>query len=209
MKWRILGTIISISIITYMLIMIILTSFVFKDESANLEAYSSGLIEDNPNLTSAASNSLTSENSSLEKKKNTSAPDFELTTLSGDIVKLSDYKGKKVLLNFWASWCKPCEEEMPHIQKFYEEKAKESNIEVITVNMTKYERTDLRDVKNFVKDHGLTFPVLLDKEGEIMDLYEIKFFPTTYILDTEGVIVEAISSPLSYKQIDKLVNKEK
>lgn len=209
MKWRILGTIISISIITYMLIMIILTSFVFKDESANLEAYSSGLIEDNPNLTGAASNSLTSENSSLEKKKNTSAPDFELTTLSGDIVKLSDYKGKKVLLNFWASWCKPCEEEMPHIQKFYEEKAKESNIEVITVNMTKYERTDLRDVKNFVKDHGLTFPVLLDKEGEIMDLYEIKFFPTTYILDTEGVIVEAISSPLSYKQIDKLVNKEK
>lgn len=206
MKWKILGAVISISIISYMLITVILTNFVIKDndESANLEDYSSGLVEDNDETKKILNESADSN----KKKENTIAPNFELTTLSGDTVKLSDYKGKQVLLNFWASWCDPCKEEMPHIQKYYEEKAKDSDVEVITVNMTKYERNDIGKVRDFVEDYDLTFPVLIDQDGKVMDLYEINFFPTTYILNKEGLVTDVVNLPLDDKIIDELINKD-
>ena len=64
-------------------------------------------------------------------------PDFELATLSGELVRLSDYKGKKVILNFWASWCGPCKAEMPHMEKYYKKNKDAENVEIIAVNLTK------------------------------------------------------------------------
>ena len=129
----------------------------------------------------------------LEKGK--SAPDFEVTSLTGETVKLSDYKGKKVILNFWASWCPPCKAEMPHMQNFYEDYAEEENVEILAVNLTT-EDHGLDKVEQFVADYGLTFPIPLDEDGKLLDIYQTITIPTTYMLDTNGVIQNKIVGPM-------------
>lgn len=109
------------------------------------------------------------------------APDFELKTLDGKTVKLSDYRGKKVILNFWATWCPPCNAEMPDIQKYYNEA--DDNVEILAVNIDPQ-----YDVKKFVRDANVTFPVLLDSKDEVNTLYKILTIPTTYFIDGEGII---------------------
>ncbi|MGE7769425.1 peroxiredoxin family protein [Viridibacillus arvi] len=123
------------------------------------------------------------------------APDFELETLEGKKVKLSDFRGKKVILNFWATWCPPCKAEIPHMQKYYEKYAEEDNFEIVAVNLTSYKES-VKYVKKFVKTYEMTFPVLLDTKGEQMDAYEIYVVPTTYYLDTKGVIQKKVRGPV-------------
>ncbi|MGG7619296.1 peroxiredoxin family protein [Bacillus coreaensis] len=109
------------------------------------------------------------------------APDFELMTLDGKTVKLSDYRGKKVILNFWATWCPPCKAEMPDIQKFYNEA--DDNVEILAINIDPQ-----YDVKKFVREANVTFPVLLDSKDEVNNLYRILTIPTTYFIDGDGII---------------------
>jgi peroxiredoxin len=113
------------------------------------------------------------------------APDFELQLLSGESVKLSSLQGKKVILNFWASWCGPCQAEMPEMQEFHENYGDETVI--LAVNMTQTEK-NLDIVKNYVKDKSLTFPVLLDQDNNVSTTYEVYSIPTSYYIDTEGII---------------------
>lgn len=121
--------------------------------------------------------------SGLEKGK--APPNFELTTLLGENVKLTDYKGKKVILNFWASWCGPCKVEMPHLQNYYKNNKDAENVEIIAVNMTSEERGGQKSIEKFVKEYGLTFPILLDNNGKVMDMYNIITIPTTYVIGTD------------------------
>ncbi|MGG0662714.1 TlpA disulfide reductase family protein [Viridibacillus arvi] len=123
------------------------------------------------------------------------APDFELETLDGKKVKLSDFRGKKVILNFWATWCPPCKAEIPHMQKYYEKFAKEDNFEIVAMNLTS-QQEKVKYVKKFVKTYEMTFPVLLDTEGEQMRTYEIYTIPTTYFLDTKGIIQKKVIGPV-------------
>ncbi len=109
------------------------------------------------------------------------APDFELKTLEGKTVRLSDYRGKKVILNFWATWCPPCKAEMPDIQKYYTEA--DDNVEILAVNIDPQ-----YDVKKFVREANVTFPVLLDSNDEVNTMYRILTIPTTYFIDGEGII---------------------
>ncbi|WP_391559912.1 peroxiredoxin family protein [Robertmurraya sp.] len=122
------------------------------------------------------------------------APDFELTTLEGKTANLSDYKGKKVILNFWATWCPPCKAEMPHMQNFYENN-KDNGIEVLTVNLTNMEKSK-SDIEKFVKDYSLSFAVLLDEEGTIGMQYQAFTIPTSYIIDSNGIISKEIVGPM-------------
>jgi len=110
------------------------------------------------------------------------APDFALQSLAGNPLKLSDLKGKPVLINFWATWCAPCLLEMPNLQEYYEEYP--GQFEVLAVNAGETERT----VQKFVDDVGLSFIILLDPDGEVQQLYRIKGYPTTYFLDKDGII---------------------
>ncbi|KZR60089.1 peroxiredoxin family protein [Pseudobacillus badius] len=205
MKRRVFGMFISVFIIIIMLAITIKTNFISKDKrtdgTVKFEEYSNGALED-----SADELVKTDFNSKL--KKGTMAPNFKLKNLSGETISLSDYKGKKILLNFWASWCPPCKEEMPSIQKYYEERADKSNVEVITVNMTKHEQGDIERVKKFIREHKLTFPVLLDEKGEIMNLYNIRVFPTTYIINEAGMITDIASLPLDDKIIEDLIHEQ-
>ena len=141
-----------------------------------------------------------SDSSGVEIGK--TAPDFELVTLKGESVKLSDYKGKKVILNFWATWCPPCKAEMPHMQKFYEEN-KENGIEILAVNLTDID-SGKESIESFVKEYELTFEIPLDQEGVIGRQYQAFTIPTSYLIDTNGVISNKIVGPMDEEMMKSL-----
>ncbi len=126
-------------------------------------------------------------------QKGQKAPDFELQTMEGETVKLSDYRGQKVMINFWATWCPPCRAEMPDMQKFYENE----DIEILAVNLTQTE-SDASDVTEFVDDFGLTFPILMDEKIAVANQYEIKPIPTSYFVDSEGYIQYVALGAMNY-----------
>jgi peroxiredoxin len=130
------------------------------------------------------------------------APDFKLTTLKGEPVKLSDYKGKKVILNFWATWCPPCKAEMPQMQNFYE-REKDNGINILAVNLTKMENGKAA-IKKFANDYHLTFKIALDEEGTIGLQYQASTIPTSYIIDSNGVITKKIVGPMDEGMMEKL-----
>ncbi|PIC56016.1 alkyl hydroperoxide reductase [Sporosarcina sp. P12(2017)] len=121
------------------------------------------------------------------------APDFELTTLDGDIVKLSDYKGKRVMLNFWATWCPPCRAEMPDMQRFQSTK----DVQVLAVNLTETE-SDPSNAQRFVDELNLTFTVPLDKESVVSNEYNVMAYPTTYMIDSNGRIQFIMMGAMNY-----------
>ncbi|WP_226665383.1 redoxin domain-containing protein [Metabacillus litoralis] len=131
------------------------------------------------------------------------APNFELTTLAGDKMNLTDLKGKKVLVNFWATWCPPCRSEMPDMQKIYDE----YNGEVIiaAVNLTSSE-SSVDTVENFVNDLNLTFPIFLDEKGKVNNEYEVLSYPTSYFIDEDGIIKTKFVGALSYDQMKKFIS---
>jgi thiol-disulfide isomerase/thioredoxin len=115
-----------------------------------------------------------------------SSIDFNLEGLDGKTISLSSYKGKVVLLSFWATWCGPCKEEMPAMEKLYQ-KLKARGFEVLAVDMME----DKATVSAFVKKSGYTFPVALDKTGEVggNGLYAARAIPTNYVVDKTGMVV--------------------
>ena len=133
-------------------------------------------------------------------------PDFELETISGDVVKLSDLKGKKVILNFWASWCGPCKAEMPHMEKYYKKYKESANVEIVAVNLTSAERRGLKGVNEFIDSYGLTFPIPLDEDGQVSDDYSVLTIPTTFLLGTDGKLSQKIIGPMDENMIEELVN---
>jgi len=119
-------------------------------------------------------------------KRDLPSQDFTLESLGGDKVSFSSFKGKVVLLSFWATWCGPCKQEMPEMQALYQ-KLKGSGFEVVAVDMME----DKATVSDFVKKNGYTFPILLDTTGEVGGggLYDARAIPTNYIVDKAGKIV--------------------
>lgn len=137
--------------------------------------------------------------------KGDAAPNFTLTTLDGKEVTLSDYKGKKVVLNFWATWCPPCKAEMPHMQNYYEDKAEQENVEILAVNLTSSD-SGLDKVQAFQEDYALSFPIPLDEEGIVGETYQAITIPTTYMIDTTGTIQNKIVGPMDEQMLTDLVS---
>ncbi|MDM5189264.1 redoxin domain-containing protein [Bacillus sp. DX4.1] len=137
-----------------------------------------------------------------------SAPDFELSKLDGTKVKLSDLKGKKVILNFWATWCGPCQKEMPDMEAFY--KKHKEDVEILAVNYTVSEGASGEEkVKKFTEEKGITFPVLLDKDITVTTTYKVITIPTSYFLDTKGVIQDKFIGPMTLKEMEKRIARVK
>lgn len=126
------------------------------------------------------------------------APAFTLKNLAGEEVSLKDYRGKKVMLNFWATWCPPCKEEMPAMEQFYKESSKE--VEILAVNLDPQ-----NNVNSFVKDNKLTFPILLDQNGTTQQIYSIISIPTTLIIDEQGLILKKHIGSMTYEQMQELM----
>lgn len=110
------------------------------------------------------------------------APDFSLGQLAGEKVSLSDFKGKPVIINFWATWCLPCKEEMPLLDKVTHQHA--GQVVVLGVNVG--EKAGL--VEAYLKETEVTFPILLDSSEKVADMYFVRNFPMTFFVDADGVV---------------------
>ena len=129
------------------------------------------------------------------------APDFELKQINKnnelESIRLSDFKGQGVMLNFWGTWCKPCEEEMPYMQELYPE-YKEKGIEIIAVSLDSTELV----VDRFIDKYDLTFPIPHDKTGEVRDLYKIGPIPSSIFINPDGKIQRVVNGALSLESLE-------
>jgi peroxiredoxin len=125
------------------------------------------------------------------------APDFELETVTGEWVRLNDLRGRVVLLNFWATWCAPCKEEMPLLQDRYERYA--PDLRVLAIDFAE----PAEDVREFSEQYGLTFEILLDTRAFVQEMYRVRGYPTTYLVDAQGVIRAQHIGVMSEKQLDE------
>ncbi|MBW6473880.1 MAG: TlpA family protein disulfide reductase [Anaerolineaceae bacterium] len=131
------------------------------------------------------------------------APDFVLNDLSGNEYQLSNLKGNMIIVNVWASWCKPCQYEMPALQKIYE-KYKDRGLILLAVNNTYQD--NYADVLDFVSENNLTFPILLDLDGFVSTQYQVQALPSTFFIDKTGKISEIIiGGPMSETLIESKI----
>ena len=131
------------------------------------------------------------------------APDFKLPNLDGQSVSLSDFRGKPVLVNFWATWCGPCRFEMPFIQEIYEEWS-DKGLVVLAIDMGESPST----VKDFIQSHNFSFPVLLDTNQDVALQYNIRGIPATFFIDKDGIIQGTKVGAFSSKaEIEKSLGK--
>jgi len=117
------------------------------------------------------------------------APDFTLQTSQGEMVTLSDLRGQAVIINLWASWCPPCRVEMPELQKVYQA-YHDQGLQVLAVNVTSQD--DTQAAVKFSAQLGLTFPILLDLDGDVSRAYRLQSLPTTYFVDRDGIIQDVV-----------------
>ncbi|UJL47189.1 TlpA family protein disulfide reductase [Virgibacillus sp. NKC19-16] len=131
------------------------------------------------------------------------APDFQLNTIEGETVHLSDYRGQRVILNFWATWCPPCRAEIPDFQKLYDSE----DVEILAVDLTETEES-VEDVESFVEEFEMTFPVLMDESSDVADMYQVMAYPTSYMIDSSGriqfVALGAMNYDLMIQELEKM-----
>lgn len=135
------------------------------------------------------------------------APDFTLKDQFGNIHTLSEYKGKTVFLNFWATWCPPCRGEMPHIQELYEEYGlNQEDVVILGVAAPNVGREGSKeDIISFLDKNGYTFPVVMDESSEVFDQYGIRAFPTTFMIDESGVIYGYVESAMEKATMKRII----
>lgn len=119
------------------------------------------------------------------------APDFLLNNLEGKTIQLKSLRGKVILINFWATWCCPCKEEMPSMETLYQQFGKKD----FTLLAISVDFEESQSVKKFIEKSGYTFPVLLDPRGKMLNLYRVRAIPTTFLIDKKGVILGKAIGP--------------
>ena len=154
---------------------------------------------------SSAKDSISGKDPSTVKSSDAAkiaALGFKLKNLNGAEVSLSDFKGKKVFLNFWASWCPPCKAEMPDIEKLYGQ-TKDSDLIILAVNMGE----DKSIAKSFIDDHKYSFTVLLDLDQSVASKYNIAAIPTSFFINKEGNIISTIQGGMTLEQMKENISK--
>lgn len=136
---------------------------------------------------------------SAEKKTDQeTAPDFTMLDMDGNEVKLSDHKGKPVILNFWASWCPPCRSEMPGFENVYKEKG--SDIDIMMVDLTDGFREDVLSSKEIIENSGYSFPVYFDSKGDGAKAYGVISIPSTFFINADGSLMGTHMGAMSEAQ---------
>ncbi|MEQ8200660.1 MAG: TlpA disulfide reductase family protein [Syntrophomonadaceae bacterium] len=141
--------------------------------------------------------------------KGQAAPEIVLQDLDGKTVRLSDYRGKVVILNFWASWCPPCKAEMPELEQASREFAQGSEAVLLTVNMTDGSRETPAKARQYIQANRYTMPVWLDIAGQAADDYNVTSIPTTFIIDKQGHIGTRFSGATTREALQDFVDQLK
>lgn len=141
------------------------------------------------------------ENMGITKPRNEkSAPNFSLQDIKGNQVSLEDFRGKPILLNFWATWCQACKEELPSMQRLYEALS-EKGVEVVAISI---DRKNLDRIKAFAEEYKLTFPILWDPEQKVRKHYFIMGLPTTYLIGPQGKLKGYASGAREWDSADSI-----
>lgn len=180
--------------------------YVYENSGTNQDQ-AAGKQDNNAEESNSSDEDASAENAKEGFEEGNKAPDFKLKTLKGKSVKLSDYRGKTVLINFWATWCPPCRVEAPELQSFYEDE-KDNDFTILGVDLTSTEK-HRSDVKPFVDDKGLEFPILMDSKGDVMDTYNIVAYPTSFFVDKDGIIQDKVMGALNKEYVQKRVKEMK
>lgn len=178
-----------------------------ENSNSDIDSGNTASNETNSN-TDATENTNQSEDSSSENKN--LAPNFTVFDLEGNEVNLTDFFGKPIIVNFWASWCGPCKMEMPDFDAAYA--TYKDEIVFLMVNMTDGSRETLEKASSFIADSGYTFPVYYDTEYSAAITYSVSSLPTTYFINADGELIAhargAIDADTLQKGIDMICDKE-
>jgi cytochrome c biogenesis protein CcmG/thiol:disulfide interchange protein DsbE len=142
--------------------------------------------------------SVSSTNVPVKPRKGFRAPDFTLLNPKGEKVSLGDFRGQPVMINFWATWCSPCRDELPEIQAAYE-----NSKDLMVMGISFQEKAS--DVEPFVEKKGLTFPILLDSDGQIAMKYQARGLPTSFFVNPEGIITAVHIGPVTAGDLENYV----
>ncbi len=173
------------------------SSWEAQDASEPSSEEAPGETEKEPDASQAAS----------DERELPDAPEFTLTDQFGNVHTLSDYKGKTIFLNFWATWCGPCKMEMPEIQSLYEDwEENTGDLVVLGVAAPGSGREgDVAHITGFLEDNGYTFPVLMDETGTLFYQFGITAFPTTFMITEEGKVYGYVSGAITREIMDSIV----
>ncbi|SFE98474.1 Thiol-disulfide isomerase or thioredoxin [Paenibacillus catalpae] len=145
--------------------------------------------------------SVTAAAAGFKPKAGSEAVTFQLPGLDEKNYAIGGKQDKLTFVNFWASWCGPCELEAPDLQKLYEKYG--DKIAFYGVNATKFDKE--RAARQFVDDHEFTFPILMDRKGDVTNTYKVDTFPTTFLIDSSGVIRERINGVITIDEWERLI----
>ncbi len=150
---------------------------------------------------SGESATIPSGSGTTSTESKTWAPDFTVYDADGKAHKLSDFRGKPVVLNFWASWCPPCKAEMPDFQKEFE--AQGENVQFLMVNLTDGQQETISTAMAHITKEGYTFPVYFDTAYSAVIAYGIRSIPATYFIDAQGYLVAQATGAIDRETLQK------
>lgn len=190
-------------------LLVVIGILVFTGKMNSITSYLSAVPEDSTATTRVDTNndSSVSEENTIDSETMV-ATEFTLVDQYGEIHSLSDYKGKIVFLNFWATWCPPCKAELPYIQELYEEYQAMEDADVVFLGVvfpSYRNEQDVEGVTEFLSEKGYTFPVLMDTEASLMQSYYITAYPTTYMIDPDGNVLGYIPGGMTKAVMENVI----
>lgn len=180
-----------------LIIAIVLAVVIFTGVYFLYNALSKDYSPDNLAQTQTSQENQNTNDAQNNSQTDYSAPDFTVFDYDNKEVKLSDYFGKPIVLNMWASWCSPCKMEMPYFEQAYKDN---KDIQFLMVNMTAGD--NINDAKALIENEGYTFPVLFDKNGEAASVYGASSLPMTIFIDKNGDLVTYAVGALSAENLN-------
>ena len=144
----------------------------------------------------------------LEDSNENSSIEFNLQDQYGKLHSLSKYRGKNVILVFWATWCTDCMEEVPDVERLYLEYKEEGKEDLVILGVNTPNREPEKDISKiiaFMKENDYTFPTLMDEDGKVFDSYKIRTYPTTYFIGADGKIKNCVKEIMHYEDMKKSI----
>lgn len=126
--------------------------------------------------------------------------DYQLRDMDGNLYRVSDYRGKWLIINFWATWCAPCIKEMPELERFYQENKSSAQVWGVT-----FEDTDKTKILEYIRRLGVTYPILGYGQDPLTGFGTVRVLPTTFVIDTDGLFLHRFEGPITRQDISRAI----